>query len=63
MKAVTFYFWNLELTPSLHRLVLPFLPYMMDLIFSKTLNIGEDSKSITYIAIMAYRRNMKYPNF
>ena len=63
MKAVAFYFWNLDLTPSLHRLVLPFIPFMVDLIFSKTLNIREDSKSITYIAIMAYRRKMKYSDF
>ena len=39
MRAVTSYFWNLELNPSLHRLVLPFLPFMVDLAFDKILNI------------------------
>ena len=39
MKAVTFYFWNLEPTPSLQMFVLPFLTLMVNLTFGKILNI------------------------
>ena len=42
MKAVTFYFWNLEPTQSLHIFVLPFLTFMKDLALGKILNIRED---------------------
>ena len=40
MKAVIFYFRNLKLTQNLHRFVLPFLTFNVDLIFGKTLNIA-----------------------
>ena len=39
MKAVTFYFRNLESTQSIRRFVLPFLIFMVDLTFGKILNI------------------------
>ena len=42
MKAVTFYFWNLEPIPNLYRFVQPFLPFMVDLMFGKILNIWEE---------------------
>ena len=35
--AVIFQFWNLEFSPSLHRLLFPFMPFRVDLSFSKTL--------------------------
>ena len=44
MKAVIFYFWNLELTASLHRFVLPFLPSIVYLTFGKVLNMREESQ-------------------
>ena len=44
MKAVTFYFRNLEPTQSLHRFVLPFLTFMVDLTFGKILNVREESR-------------------
>ena len=44
MKAVIFYFRNLEPTQSLHRFVLPFLTFMVDLTFGKILNIREESR-------------------
>ena len=44
MKAVTFYFRNLESTQSLHRFVLHFLLFMVDLTFGKILNIQEESQ-------------------
>ena len=44
MKAATFYFRKLEPTQSLHRFVLPFLTFMLDLTFSKILNIREESR-------------------
>ena len=44
MKAVIFYFRNLEPTQSLHRFVLPFLTFMVDLTFDKILNIREESQ-------------------
>ena len=44
MKAVTFYFRNLEPTQSLQRFVLPFLTFMVDVTFGKILNIWEQSK-------------------
>ena len=42
MKAVTFYFRNLEPTESLQRFLLPFLAFMVDLTFAKILNIWEE---------------------
>ena len=44
MKAVTFYFWNLEPTPSLQMFVLRFLTLMVNLTFGKILNIREKSQ-------------------
>ena len=44
MKAVTFYFKNLEPTQSLHRFVLPFSQFIVDLPFGKILNIREESQ-------------------
>ena len=44
MKAVTFYFKNLEPTQSLQRFVLPFLTFIVDLTFGKILNIWEESR-------------------
>ena len=41
MKAVTFFFGNLEPTLSLYKCVLPFVPFMVDLTFGKMLNIWE----------------------
>ena len=39
MKAVTFYFENLEPTACLYRSGLAFLPFIVDLTFGKILNI------------------------
>ena len=39
IKAVTFYCRNLEPTQSLHRFILSFLTFMVDLTFVKILNI------------------------
>ena len=39
MKAVTFYFENLEPTACLYRFGLAFLPFTVDLTFGKILNI------------------------
>ena len=44
MKAVTFYFRNLEPTQSLHRSVLSFVIFMVVLTFGKILNIQEESQ-------------------
>ena len=43
MKAVTFYFKNLELNLRIYRFVLAFLPFIVDLKFGKILNIYEKS--------------------
>ena len=45
MKAVIFYFQNLELNLCLYRFVLAFLPFIVDLTFGKILNIYEKSHS------------------
>ena len=45
MKAVTFYFKNLELNLRIYRFVLAFLPFIVDLKFGKILNIYEKSHS------------------
>ena len=45
MKAVTFYFQNLEPNLCLYRFVLAFLPFIVDLTFGKILNIYEKSHS------------------
>ena len=39
MKAVTFYFQNLQPNLCLYRFVLAFLPFIMDLTFGKILTI------------------------
>ena len=39
MKAVAFYFRELEPSQSLHRFVLPFITFMVDLTFGKILNM------------------------
>ena len=44
MKAVTFYFRNLEPIQSLRRFVLPFLTFMADLTFGKILKWEEESR-------------------
>ena len=41
-KSVAIYFRNLE--HSLHRFVMPFLTFMVDLAFGKILNIREESQ-------------------
>ena len=41
MKAVTFCFSNLEPTESLHRFLISFAIFMVDLTFGKILNIRE----------------------
>ena len=46
MKAVTFYFENLEPTACLYRFGLAFLPFTVDLTFGKILNIYEKSQSM-----------------
>ena len=43
MKAVIFYFRDLEPTQSLHRFALPFLAFIADLTFGKIL-IWEESR-------------------
>ena len=43
MKAVTFYFSNLEPNLCLYRSVLAFLPFIEDLTFGEILNIYEKS--------------------
>ena len=45
MKAVAFYFRNLELTQNLRRFVLPFSTFMVNLTFGKILDIWEESSS------------------
>ena len=44
MKAVTFYFRDKEPTQNLHRFVLLFLTFMVDLTFGKILNIWQESR-------------------
>ena len=44
MSAVTYHFWNLELTPSLQEFALSFLTCMVDLTFGNILNIREKSQ-------------------
>ena len=44
MKAVTFYFRNLDPTQSFRQFVWPFLTFMVDLAFGKILNIWEESR-------------------
>ena len=44
MKAVTFYFKNMNPTQSLHRLALLFLTFMVDLTFGKMMNMQEDDE-------------------
>ena len=44
MKAVTFYFKNMNPTQSLHRFALLFLTFMVDLTFSKIMNMQEDDE-------------------
>ena len=46
MMAVTFYFWNLELTEFLQICIAFFIPFMVDLTFGKTLNIWEESQYV-----------------
>ena len=41
IKTVTFYFRNLEPTQSLHRFILPFLKFIVDLTFGIILNIWD----------------------
>ena len=43
MKAVAFYFQNLELNLCLYIFVLAFLPFIVDLTFGKILNMYEKS--------------------
>ena len=52
MKAVKFYFRNLEPTQSLQRFVLSFLTFMEDLTFEKILNIWDESRtaSLNYLS-------------
>ena len=51
MKAVTFYFRNLEPNQGLYRFKLSFLTFMTDLTFGKILNIREEtSRKIAYKA-------------
>ena len=42
MKAVTFYFKNLEPNLCVYRFVLDFLLFIMDLTFGKILNIYDE---------------------
>ena len=44
MKAVTFYFWNMESSPNLYRFVQHFLPFTVDLAFGKILNAWDESQ-------------------
>ena len=44
MQAVIFHFWSLELTPNLHRFVLTFLPFVVDLRFGKIVNALKESQ-------------------
>ena len=44
MKAVTFYFRNLEPTESSRRFALPFLTFIVNLTFGKILNKWEESR-------------------
>ena len=37
MKTVIFYFWNVETTPSLYRLVFPFVQIKVAITFSRIL--------------------------
>ena len=45
MKAVRFYFKNIEPNLCLYRLIIAFLPFIVDLTFGKILNIYEKSHS------------------
>ena len=49
MKAVTFYFKNMNPTQSLHRFALLFLTFMVDLTFSKMMNMQEESQKVNYL--------------
>ena len=60
MKAVTFYFSNLEPTQSLHRFVLPFLTFMVDLTFGKILNVLEDSQQVNYLIAIAHVQKVSF---
>ena len=51
MKAVTFYFQNMEPTQSLHKCAFPFLTFIVDLTFGKILNILEESQQVNYLGI------------
>ena len=44
MKAITFYFRNMEPAQSLPRFLLPFLTFMVDLTFGKILYIWYESR-------------------
>ena len=43
-NVIIFYFTNLEPTQSLHKSVLPFLTFMVDLTFGKILDVREESQ-------------------
>ena len=43
-KLVAIYFRDLDYSQSLHRFVMPFLTFMVDLTFGKILNIREESQ-------------------
>ena len=61
MKAVAFYFRNLEPTQSLHRFVFLFSTFTVDLTFGKILNIWKESRRwITYKAI-AHVQRVSFP--
>ena len=49
MKAVTFYFRNLEPTQSLQRFVLPFLTFMVDLAFGNQLATSSHEQKVSFL--------------
>ena len=50
IKAITFYFRNLEPTQSLHSFILSFLTFTVDLAFGKILKLwdGKSHKKVNY---------------
>ena len=62
MKAVTFYFWNMESTPNIYRFVQPFLPFMVDLTFGNILDVWDKSQLYINGCISSRAKDSIYAN-
>ena len=60
MKAVIFYFRNLESTQILHRFILPFLTFMVDLTFGKILNIATGRVTVGKFRAIAHAQKVSF---